>query len=127
MLNTKSFLTVDFGAGSLKLAEFEVNEVGGLLLKQYSITPLGAVNDFQAVTNRDAVTCRHAILAMLHLTTNFVPWVAQEFANTLRDQQDQRFGPLICRNIGWTRHFTSPDIRRQVMKTHALNHLRQNI
>src|ERR1700704_6300504 len=42
MLNTKSFLTVDFGAGSLKLAEFEVNESGGLRLKQYSITPLGA-------------------------------------------------------------------------------------
>src|SRR3954463_631672 len=42
MLNTKSFLTVDFGAGSLKLAEFDVNEVGGLRLKQYSITPLGA-------------------------------------------------------------------------------------
>src|SRR5437773_2296199 len=42
MLNTKSFLTVDFGAGSLKLAEFEVNEAGGLRLKQYSITPLGA-------------------------------------------------------------------------------------
>src|SRR5712672_3331469 len=42
MLNTKSFLTVDFGAGSLKLAEFEVNEAGGLRLKQYTITPLGA-------------------------------------------------------------------------------------
>jgi hypothetical protein len=27
-LNTKSFLTVDFGAGSLKLAEFEINEAG---------------------------------------------------------------------------------------------------
>src|SRR5215467_1950201 len=42
MLNTKSFLTVDFGAGSLKLAEFEVNEAGGLRLKQYAIRPLGA-------------------------------------------------------------------------------------
>lgn len=42
MLNTKSFLTVDFGAGSLKLAEFEVNEAGGLRLKQYGLKPLGA-------------------------------------------------------------------------------------
>src|ERR1700729_454296 len=42
MLNSKSFLTVDFGAGSLKLAEFEVNEVGGLRLKQYGIKSLGA-------------------------------------------------------------------------------------
>src|SRR5438874_8109238 len=41
MLNTKSFLTVDFGAGSLKLAEFEVNEAGGLRLKQYGLKSLG--------------------------------------------------------------------------------------
>jgi type IV pilus assembly protein PilM len=41
MLNTKSFLAVDFGAGSLKLAEFEINEAGGLCLKDYSIKPLG--------------------------------------------------------------------------------------
>src|SRR5690349_19134878 len=42
MLNTKSFLAVDFGAGSLKLAEFEVNEAGGLRLKHYGFRPLGA-------------------------------------------------------------------------------------
>src|SRR5438874_6605183 len=42
MLNTKSFLTVDFGAGSLKVAEFEVNEAGGLRLKQYGLRSLGA-------------------------------------------------------------------------------------
>jgi type IV pilus assembly protein PilM len=42
MLNLKSFLAVDFGAGSLKLAEFEVSESGGLLLKQFSIKPLGS-------------------------------------------------------------------------------------
>ncbi len=42
MLDSKSFLAVDFGAGSLKLAEFEVNEAGGLRLKQYGIRSLGA-------------------------------------------------------------------------------------
>jgi type IV pilus assembly protein PilM len=42
MLNTKSFLAVDFGAGSLKLAEFEINEGGGLRLKNYGIKSLGA-------------------------------------------------------------------------------------
>src|ERR1700690_908265 len=42
MLNTKSFLAVDLGAGSLKLAEFEINEAGGLRLKQYGLKPLGA-------------------------------------------------------------------------------------
>ena len=41
MLNTKSFLAVDFGAGSLKLAEFEINEAGGLRLKTFAIKPLG--------------------------------------------------------------------------------------
>ena len=42
MLNTKTFLAVDFGAGSLKLAEFEVNEAGGLRLTQYGLKSLGA-------------------------------------------------------------------------------------
>jgi type IV pilus assembly protein PilM len=42
MLNAKSFLAVDFGAGSLKLANFELNEFGGLLLKSFVLKPLGA-------------------------------------------------------------------------------------
>jgi type IV pilus assembly protein PilM len=42
MLNSKSFLTVDFGAGSLKVAEFELSEAGGLSLKDLIIKPLGA-------------------------------------------------------------------------------------
>ncbi|MFZ1073529.1 MAG: type IV pilus assembly protein PilM [Verrucomicrobiia bacterium] len=41
MLNIKSFLAIDFGAGSLKLGEFEVNEAGGLRLKGFAIKPLG--------------------------------------------------------------------------------------
>jgi type IV pilus assembly protein PilM len=41
MLNSKSFLAIDFGAGSLKLAEFEQNDAGGLRLKQYGVKPLG--------------------------------------------------------------------------------------
>jgi type IV pilus assembly protein PilM len=53
MLNSKSFLTVDFGAGSLKLAEFEVNEVGGLRLKQYGLKSLGA--EGAAETTREKV------------------------------------------------------------------------
>jgi len=42
MLNIKSFLAIDFGAGSLKLGEFEVNEAGGLRLKSFAIKSLGA-------------------------------------------------------------------------------------
>src|SRR5262245_12629771 len=41
MLNAKSFLAVDFGAVNLKLAEFEINEAGGLILKQYGFKALG--------------------------------------------------------------------------------------
>src|SRR5579859_5809938 len=41
MLQSKSFLAVDFGAGTLKLAEFEVNEAGGLRLNQYGMKSLG--------------------------------------------------------------------------------------
>jgi len=42
MLNIKSFLAIDFGAGSLKLGEFEVNEAGGLRLKSFALKSLGA-------------------------------------------------------------------------------------
>ena len=41
MLNNKSFLAVDFGAANLKLAEFQVNEAGGLLLRRYGFRSLG--------------------------------------------------------------------------------------
>jgi type IV pilus assembly protein PilM len=41
MLNPKSFLAIDFGAGSLKLAEFDINEAGGLSLKHFEIRALG--------------------------------------------------------------------------------------
>lgn len=41
MLSSKSFLAVDFGAANLKLAEFELTDEGGLLLKQYGIRSLG--------------------------------------------------------------------------------------
>ena len=52
MLNIKSFLTVDFGAGSLKLAEFEINETGGLRLKSFSIKPLGLEGSQEATREK---------------------------------------------------------------------------
>src|SRR5262245_24272118 len=53
MLNSKSFVAVDFGAGSLKLAEFETTEAGGLSLKQFVIKPLGLEGSQE--TKREAV------------------------------------------------------------------------
>jgi type IV pilus assembly protein PilM len=41
MAKGNSFLAVDFGAGTLKLAEFVVDEAGGLVLQQYVMKPLG--------------------------------------------------------------------------------------
>lgn len=42
MLNTsKSFLCIDFGAGTLKLAEFDATEAGALRLLRYAVKPLG--------------------------------------------------------------------------------------
>ena len=55
MLKSKSFLAVDFGAGSLKLAEFEPNEAGGLRLKQYGIKPLGIEGSQDQATRETAM------------------------------------------------------------------------
>src|SRR3954471_20983079 len=63
MLNQKSFLAVDFGAGSLKLGEFEVNEAGGLRLKQYGIKPLGAEGAQDAAREATILKALQAILA----------------------------------------------------------------
>jgi type IV pilus assembly protein PilM len=41
MLNAKSFLAVDFGAATLKVAEFDINEAGGLVLAQWGTRSLG--------------------------------------------------------------------------------------
>jgi len=41
MLNEKSFLAIDFGAGTLKLATFEITEAGGLWLRDFKLKSLG--------------------------------------------------------------------------------------
>ena len=56
MLASKSFLAVDFGAANLKLAEFEITDAGGLLLKQYGLKSLGQEGSQDAA--RDAATQR---------------------------------------------------------------------
>jgi len=54
MLEKKSFLSVDFGAGNLKVAEFDVNEAGVLRLLRYGIHPLGRAGA-QDATRKGAV------------------------------------------------------------------------
>jgi len=63
MLNSKSFLAVDFGAGSLKLAEFEVNEAGGLRLKQYGLKALGAEGAQESTREATVLKALQGLLA----------------------------------------------------------------
>jgi type IV pilus assembly protein PilM len=63
MLNTKSFLTIDFGAGSLKLAEFEINEAGGLRLKNFVIKWLGAEGAQEATREKVISTALQQIIS----------------------------------------------------------------
>jgi type IV pilus assembly protein PilM len=63
MLNTKSFLTVDFGAGSLKLAEFEINESGGLRLNCFVIKPLGLEGAQEATREKLILSTLQAAIA----------------------------------------------------------------
>src|SRR3974377_740149 len=63
MLNSKSFLAVDFGAGSLKLAEFELNEAGGLRLKQYALKSLGAEGAQETAREATVLKALQEILA----------------------------------------------------------------
>jgi type IV pilus assembly protein PilM len=63
MLNTKSFLTIDFGAGSLKLAEFEINDAGGLSLKNFVIKSLGQEGAQEATREKAILQALQSVLA----------------------------------------------------------------
>src|SRR5580704_6816304 len=63
MLNIKSFLTVDFGAGSLKLAEFEINEAGGLQLTNFAIKALGPEGSQEATREKIILTVKQEAIA----------------------------------------------------------------
>src|SRR5207244_10821957 len=63
MLNSKSFLAVDFGAGTLKVAEFEVSEAGGLQLKQYGIKSLGAEGAQESTREATILKALQSLLA----------------------------------------------------------------
>ena len=79
MLNVKSFLAVDFGAGSVKLAEFEVNEAGGLRLKQYGIEALGAEGAQEAARPAVILKALQKLLAEKNITSRDVNVCAPGF------------------------------------------------
>ncbi|HEY1663265.1 MAG TPA: type IV pilus assembly protein PilM [Verrucomicrobiae bacterium] len=63
MLNSKSFLAIDFGAGSLKVAEFESNDADGLLLKNFAIKPLGLEGSQEATREKTILKVLQETLA----------------------------------------------------------------
>src|SRR6266850_7925000 len=63
MLNAKSFLAVDFGASNLKVAEFELIEAGGLLLRQYGFKSLGQEGAQEAVREAAMIKGLQELLA----------------------------------------------------------------
>lgn len=52
MLKAKPFLTIDFGAGALKIAEFEINDGGALVLRQFGSKPLGLEGSQESARER---------------------------------------------------------------------------
>src|SRR2546430_7656522 len=81
MLDSKSFLAVDFGAGSLKLAEFEVNEAGGLRLKQYGIRSLGAEGAQEAA--REATDRKSTRLNSSHSQISYAVFCLKKKTSTI--------------------------------------------
>jgi type IV pilus assembly protein PilM len=63
MLNAKSFLAIDFGAGSLKVAEFESSDAGGLSLKSFAIKPLGLEGSQEATREKTILKALQETLA----------------------------------------------------------------
>ncbi|MEI8289535.1 MAG: type IV pilus assembly protein PilM [Verrucomicrobiota bacterium] len=79
MLNTKSFLTIDFGAGSLKLAEFEAHENGGLQLKNFVIKPLGLEGSQEGTREKTILLALQEVLAANAITARNVNVCAPGF------------------------------------------------
>lgn len=52
MLKAKPFLAIDFGAGTLKIAEFEINDAGNLVLRQFGTRPLGLEGSQESARER---------------------------------------------------------------------------
>ena len=63
MRSGRSFLAVDFGAGTLKLAEFEATESGGLRLKQFGFRPLGLQGSQESAREQVSLKALQEILA----------------------------------------------------------------
>src|ERR1044071_8095364 len=79
MLKSKSFLAMEFGAATLKVAEFELNEAGGLRLKQYGLKSLGAEGAQESAREAAILKPLPAVLAEKGIKAKVVNVCAQGF------------------------------------------------
>lgn len=79
MLNARSFLAVDFGATNLKLAEFELNDSGGLMLRQYSFRSLGQEGTQEAAREPAMLKALQDALGEKHFRSKLVNVCAPGF------------------------------------------------
>src|SRR6266481_1709683 len=79
MLNSKSFLAVDFGAVNLKVAEFEINDAGGLLLKQYGLKSLGQDGTQESTREAAMIRASNELLAERPFGTKVINLCAPGF------------------------------------------------
>ncbi|HMO64272.1 MAG TPA: pilus assembly protein PilM [Verrucomicrobiota bacterium] len=63
MLKAKPFLAIDFGAGTLKIAEFEINEAGALTLRQFGQQALGLEGAQESARERVVTKALQDLLA----------------------------------------------------------------
>lgn len=63
MLKAKPFLAIDFGAGTLKVAEFEINEAGALTLRQFGQQALGIEGSQESARERVVTKALQDLLA----------------------------------------------------------------
>ncbi|MDB6055800.1 MAG: Type pilus assembly protein PilM [Verrucomicrobiales bacterium] len=79
MLNQKSFLAADFGAGSLKVAQFEITDAGGLRLKQYALKSLGQEGAQESTRETAMVKALQGLLSENSFSTKHINVCAPGF------------------------------------------------
>lgn len=79
MLKSKSFLCADFGAGTLKAAEFEVTADGGLRLNRFGVRTLGIEGSQEAARERVLLKALQELIAERGFTSKQVNACAPGF------------------------------------------------
>lgn len=79
MLKAKSFLAIDCGASTLKLAEFDLNESGGLRLCQFAYAPLGLQGAQESTRETATLTALQQMLGSGQFTAKVVNLCAPSF------------------------------------------------